>query len=156
MDAKSDLSQYAERFARRLFSQWPEWKAFVQGGDSGVLNLLVPCPNPAVVYPLFIRVDDEVTIGLDRHHAHFHMFSEENEDEAFALALEHVRQLVSEKRIVVVRMFGNQCRMTMDQQIEFPLDARLNPGEHIYVRSWRGTHDTIVNVLVQRELEFSA
>ena len=135
------LNPYARRFADRLFAQWPEWEALSETDDDGHLYVTVPCPNPAVVHPLYIRADGEITVGIDRHHTHFHMFQDEDENEAFAMALEHIEGIIAEEKIIGAQMLGDKWLQSFGRSADAPLDVSPGPGEYVYVRSWQGTRD---------------
>ena len=137
----STLNEYSARVARLILAARPEWAAHAVAED-GVLVLRVPCPI-ANRPELIVYTDrDEITVSYDRWHGHFDKWedpaAERLSDDAFACAAAILSELVR----VAVHMTGNDWSgsglLYRDEAVPEP-----GPGQHVYVRSWLGTYDTV-------------
>ncbi|HEU4752064.1 MAG TPA: hypothetical protein VFU47_03070 [Armatimonadota bacterium] len=140
------LRAHSREFARRLLARYPGWLEYLSAraeGDPGLLELYlevrVPPVNPAVKEPLHVyTAEGEVTIEWFGHwHVHVPEWPKGSTgylDEA----LEWIDALVSERRVVVAAAGTASATRPGEEPLWL---RRLEPGQRVTVRSWRGTYD---------------
>lgn len=165
------LDEYSQRFADFLFQSFPEWREFLlvyssnESDENGYLLVKVPAPVTSLIpsdllpqYKDFLTIDSdgEITVAFDYFHIHFDMFSETDEANEFAQAVEFIQSIIEEKICIVVVLNGNEwCGSTSVNAGEKPdLSNWQNLSsscQDVYVRSWRGTYNQKYNVAELRD-----
>jgi len=154
-------------FAQMLFEVFPEWRGFTRGGmcvDAAGSGLVVEVPSlPAadVKLGLLIRVDDEVTVGFDYYHCHFDPDTTyadlrasakdttgEEERSGVLTALDFVKDIVSERIVIVSYLLNDEWRGSTAMPAEMPPHRPDYVGGRSYnrirVRSWAGARNADV------------
>ena len=139
----SALNEYSAQVASELFAVHPEWTGFAAAED-GALVVRIPCPVPDRPEIAIYTADDEITVGYDRWHAHYDCWSDIPHDQGFQDALACINDLLSEQTAVAVTMTGDQWAGSRTLEIGDEADPP-GPGQHVYVRSWLGTRDSVVH-----------
>ena len=137
------LAPYPERFARALFAQHPEWRAFarVDGSDSptpGALHLVIPAPSEGRA-PLEIEADEEVTLYYDRWHGHYDEWSGDA-SRPFGGVLDAIAKLLADEYVVAVDERAGKWVGSMFTAPKAMPPAK--PGDNRYMRSWTGRADS--------------
>ena len=141
------LNEYSRRFADRLFAAHPEWRPLAQSDPEGFPppgSLLVEVPSPVTGRGLWVRTyGDQITVDFGEHGWHEHFGADgKTEEVAFTKALAFIEDLLSERVVVVTRIFFARpvwTRAIEATRVRPPLIGRVE------VRSWTGAADAMLN-----------
>jgi hypothetical protein len=135
------LTDFSQRFADHLFVCFPELAKYARA-DEGALVVEVPSPASTKRGLVIATDDNEISLGFDNWHAHV---GDETTDESqkFELATQLVHDFFHERVMVAVKFKDQQFLNAKLLRAEEQLDAEppAAPGEQLFVRSFRGTHD---------------
>jgi hypothetical protein len=135
------LTDFSQRFADHLFVCFPELAKHARV-DEGALVIELPSPASSKRGLIIATDDNEISLGFDNWHAHV---GEETTPEVqkFELASQLVDDFMHERVMVAAKFKDKQfvgaklLRSEEGLQSEPPSE----PGERLFVRSFRGTHD---------------
>jgi len=135
------LTEFSQRFADHLFVCFPELAKYARA-DEGALVVEVPSPASRKRGLIIATDENEVSLGFDNWHAHV---GDENTDEAqkFELATQLVHDFFHERVMVAAKFKDQQFVGAKLLRSEEGLESEppAEPGERLFVRSFRGTHD---------------
>src|SRR5438270_13193705 len=118
--------------AEQLFAEFPEWRALArtetaEGGAEFLVIEVAPPPQAMVEHGLVIDTsNDEVTVGFDCYHSHFDDWVGDGEHFGTQAAIEFIKQIVSERIVVVSWWQGEEWRGS----------AQLEPGAPAALPGW--------------------
>lgn len=139
-----DLNAYSRRFTERLLAAHPEWRPTARSDPEGFPppgSLLVEVPSLVPGRALWVRTyGDQITVDFGEHgwHEHFGTESAKNEEAVFAKALAFIEDLLSDRLVIVTRIFLGRpfwTRAVEATRVRRPVVGRLE------VRSWTGAAD---------------
>lgn len=156
-NAKVRLERNSQRFAKRLFLQFPAWQQYFSYSEQEegflirYLDMQIPAMNPNVSEALSIRAErDEITVSWwGGWHVHFSpSLHDQKPDDYLQSALDFLDRFTSDNYIT-----GNYYRdgkltgcgfgYGNDHRVS---DRMLDPEwGHIVFRSWLGGHDGEAN-----------
>ena len=106
-----ELNDYSQRFARALFTAFPQWrrfeltnpteiKAHFSGNAEGCFIVRIPSPVSVASPPcgnwlLIDTCDGEITITYDYFHEHFYCFTDNSEYEDIQHAIKFLQAFTS-------------------------------------------------------------
>lgn len=135
------LNEFSQRFADHLFVCFPDLARFARA-DEGALVVEVPSPANSKRGLIVASDDNEISLGFDNWHAHV---GDETTSEAqkFELASQLVDDFLHERVMVAAKFKDQQFVAARLLRSEDGLDSEPpgEPGERLFVRSFRGTHD---------------
>jgi hypothetical protein len=135
------LNEFSQRFADHLFVCFPELARYARA-DEGALVVEVPSPANNKRGLIVASDDNEISLGFDNWHAHVGDETT-SETQKFELASQLVDDFLHE-RVMVAAKFKDQqfvaARLLRSQE-ELDSEPPAEPGERLFVRSFRGTHD---------------
>jgi hypothetical protein len=130
------LDDFSQRFADVLFARYPEWRQFIEEGETS-FSLMVPAINPNIKSGLYIdTIDEEITVGTDWYHSHFWG----NDPQQFKQAMNTIDGILNSD-LVVLAYFngdswtGSKCVGSKDEW------AVPKVGERRLIISWNGSLD---------------
>jgi len=135
------LNDFSQRFADHIFVCFPELTRYARA-DEGALVVEIPSPTNSKRGLIVATDDNEISLGFDNWHAHV---GDQTTSEAqkFELASQLVDDFLHE-RVMVAAKFKDQqfvaARLLRSQE-ELDSEPPAEPGERLFVRSFRGTHD---------------
>ena len=135
------LTNFSQRFADHLFVCFPELAKYARV-DEGALVVEVPSPASSKRGLIIATDDNEISLGFDNWHAHVGDETT-NEAQKFELASQLVHDFFHERVMVAAKFKDKQFVGAKLLRAEESLDAEppAEPGERLFVRSFRGTHD---------------
>jgi hypothetical protein len=135
------LNEFSQRFADHLFVCFPELARWARA-DEGALVVEIPSPANSKRGLIVASDDNEISLGFDNWHAHVgdEMTSE---TQKFELASQLVDDFLHERVMVAAKFKNQQFVAAKLLRSEEGLDSEppAEPGERLFVRSFRGTHD---------------
>ena len=142
------LDPFSREFAAALFAAHPDWRTLarteVAADESRYLVVEVPAPSGTdLAQALWIHTDaEEVTIGLDHHHAHF-----EWPPRTGRSPLSFIDDLIAERWMITtgLRDDGWVCWSSSGPAKE-DIETLGQIATRIRVRSWKGSLDRDVLV----------
>jgi hypothetical protein len=135
------LTEFSQRFADHLFVCFPELANHARV-DEGALVVEVPSPVSTKRGLIIATDDNEISLGFDNWHAHV---GDETtlETQKFELASQLVDDFMHERVMVTAKFKDKQFVGAKLLRSEEGLESEppAGPGERLFVRSFRGTHD---------------
>ena len=135
------LTDFSQRFADHLLVCFPELAKYSRV-DEGTLVVEVPSPANSKRGLIIATDDNEISLGFDNWHAHV---GDETTDEAqkFELASQLVDDFFHERVMVAAKFKDKQFVGAKLLRSEESLESEppAEPGEQLFIRSFRGTHD---------------
>ena len=135
------LNEFSQRFADHLFVCFPDLSKHARA-DEAALVVEVPSPASSRRGLIIATDDDEISLGVDNWHGHV---GDEATDELqkFELAAQLVHDFFHDRVMVAVKFKDQQFVGAKLLREDEPLhaDPPTEPGEKLFVRSFRGTHD---------------
>jgi len=141
------LNDHSRSFAQALFSARPYWREFARmakprhGSGMFLFVTVIPPESSKAEHPLIIDTDDdEVTIGFDSYHAHFHW---PDFDEEYGNPLRFIDDVVGERLVVVSIWSGEDWALstTLDAAKSVDEISRIPQSATIAkLRSWTGRY----------------
>ena len=135
------LTDFSQRFADHLFVCFPELAKYASV-DEGALVVEVPSPASSKRGLIIATDDNEISLGFDNWHAHV---GDESTHEAqkFELATQLIHDFFHERVMVAAKFKDKQFVGAKLLRVEESLESEppAEPGERLFVRSFRGTHD---------------
>jgi hypothetical protein len=135
--------------AEQLFAEFPEWRALArpetaENGTEFLVIEVAPPPQAMVDHGLVIDTsNDEVTVGFDCYHSHFDDWVGDGEHFGTQAAIEFIKQIVSERTVVVSWWQGEEWRGSAQLEAGAPPAvpewATQAQYDRVRIRSWRGT-----------------
>lgn len=143
MITRGQLDGFSRAFADALFAAFPEWEpcaSHIPNVGDEALAMEVTIRQPGTGRTLSIRTDDaEIMITFEMWHDHLRMFSGHSESEVARLALDEIRDLLAERKVVKVDYRdGRWAGSDIVDSSEIPIPA---PGVNTKIYSWLGTYD---------------
>lgn len=145
------LDEVSRDFATYIADHRPDWLAHARllpiGENSNLHHLEIefpPQPGAEDQEPLWISTcDEEVTIGMDAHHAHFPWPTDYNGEDGRPAAMKHIEALMNEERVVIsIWEEGRACAGLWDLPEELPNYKECPNGTmELRIRSWRGSYN---------------
>ena len=150
-EPKIKLEYYSERFAKKLFKRFPQWKQYAGHWVAGkpddltyYFDVLIPSVNPNVSEPLQITTYPEEVIvpWIKGVHRHFDTFSPR--PDYMEQAIEMLEDVVTDK---IVFGYWERDGKPTGGGFSFGLTADIPPKvpstEHgsVIIRSWLGGQD---------------
>ena len=140
------LDDQSRQFALRLFSIFPQWESFAEPvprdeADAGAFELKVPQPGTPRVLEINTH-KQEITICFGEWHTHLGTFLGLTIGEAADLAVDMVRGIVAEERIVSITYRDGRWSGSSLSYVEAPSTQEANSTTEVY--SWFGTHDQVI------------
>ena len=135
------LTEFSQRFADHLFVCFPEMEKYARV-DEGALVVEIPSPASSKRGLIIATDENEISLGFDNWHAHVGD-EETNEAQKFELATQLVHDFFHERVMVAAKFKDKQFVGAKLLRSDEPLEAEppAEPGERMFVRSFRGTHD---------------
>jgi hypothetical protein len=131
---KTKLNPFGRAIAQKLFAEFPEWKYFVcldSAAKEEPGALVVKIPNDYGDFLWIDTYDGEITVSFDLWHEHF------SETASFRKVIDSVREVLEDKFILHVTMFGKQWwRTSCEEPGTRPDLTGFDPDSTVYVRSW--------------------
>jgi hypothetical protein len=135
------LTEFSQRFADHLFVCFPELAKYARA-DEGALVVEVPSPASEKRGLIIATDENDISLGFDNWHAHV---GDESTAEAqkFELATQLVHDFFHERVMVAAKFKDQQFVGAKLLRSEEGLESEppSEPGERLFVRSFRGTHD---------------
>jgi len=135
------LTDFSQRFADHLFVCFPEVAKYAHV-DEGALVVEIPSPASSKRGLIIATDENEISLGFDNWHAHVGDETT-NEAQKFELATQLVHDFFHERVMVAAKFKDKQFVGAKLLRAEESLEAEppAEPGERLFVRSFRGTHD---------------
>ncbi len=139
------VTDFAERFAQKLFTVYPEWRQFAKWRqDSLELDVSVPAPiqkdEKDMLY-MIVEMDGEVIVGFDVYHTHFYENFYESEDQCFADLFDFVKGLTDETYVVATTLREKDGYMLEHWEVLEASEIEHITCQILHIRSWNGTYD---------------
>jgi hypothetical protein len=140
---ETKLNPFARAIAQKLFAEFPEWECFVcldSAAEAEPGALVVKIPNDYGDFLWIDTYDGEITVSFDHWHEHF------SESDSFREVLDSIREVLEDKFVLHVKMFGGHwCGTYCEEPGIRPDLTGFNPDSTVYVRSW-STPPRVYNV----------
>jgi hypothetical protein len=135
------LNQFSQRFADHLLVCFPELAKHARA-DEGALVVEVPSPASSKRGLIIATDDNEISLGFDNWHAHVGDETT-SESQKFELAAQLVDDFLHDRVMVAAKFKDQQFVAARLLRSEEGLESEppAEPGERLFVRSFRGTHD---------------
>lgn len=145
------LDEVSRDFATYIAEHKPDWLAYARllplDENSNLHHLEIEFPNPPGTEgqeSLWISTyGEEVTIGMDAHHAHFPWPTDYNGEDGRLAAMEHVDALMNEELVIVSLWEGDWARSSFYEMPEKAMRYKELPDapHELRIRSWRGKYN---------------
>jgi hypothetical protein len=135
------LTDFSQRFADHLLLCFPELAKYARA-DEGALVVELPSPASSKRGLIIATDDNEISLGFDNWHAHVGDEAT-SEGQKFELATQLVDDFMHERVMVAAKFKDQQFVGAKLLRSEEGLESEPpnEPGERLFVRSFRGTHD---------------
>lgn len=148
MPDREVLNPFSQRFADRLFAEFPSWEAGLNvepwpNADTGCFIVTLPSPVDPL-RALWVGTDSgEITVGFgDSWHEHHGALWGTPEEESFSDAIDQLKHIVNERRVLAVARRGDTASsMTLIEPGHKP-DFGGDGVTRYDIYSWRGTYDS--------------
>jgi len=135
------LNEFSQRFADHLFVCFPDVAKYARA-DEGALVVEIPSPASSKRGLIIATDDGEISLGFDNWHGHVGDEAT-SEEQKFELAAQLVHDFFHDRVMVGVKFkdqhFMGAKLLREDERLD--ADPPSEPGERLFVRSFRGTHD---------------
>ncbi|SCY44929.1 hypothetical protein [Microvirga guangxiensis] len=145
------LDEVSRDFAAYVAEHRPDWLAYARllpiSENSNLHHLEVEFPNQPgaeAQEPFWISTyGEEVTVGLDAHHAHFPWPKDYNGEDGRPAAMKYIHALMNEELVVVSFWDGTRIRCSSSEQPKNLSIYEEQPGgaSELRIRSWRGSYN---------------
>lgn len=131
------LNHRSSLLAAALFSAFPDWVRFARVQHAGSLLVDVPSPgNPCAT--LYVdTLEEDCTVSFAGWHIHLPSYA--NGEATYQRALELIREIHEERRVVVRTYEGG--RWTGTHAAAPNAVPPAGPGRTVQVFSWKGTYN---------------
>ena len=141
------LDSFSRDVAVRLFSKYPQWRAFatVEPSTQGDCFLSVTVPAPAeadVEHGLVVSTEDGVvTVGFDYFHTHFYPAVGDGDQFGTDYALHFIDEVLSEQVAAISWWKGDalQSFSTRKGGVNAMPEDLVGSFDRERIRSWKGT-----------------
>lgn len=152
-EPKIKLEYYSERFAKKLFKRFPQWRQYAshyQQGEPDVplyfLDVRIPPVNPTVSEPLKITTypQEIIVLWVGKSHRHFDSWPIRTDLAYMDQAIEFLEAIVTDQIVFgYYEPDGNPTGSGFYYGITANIPPKMLSTEHgsVIMRSWLGGHD---------------